>query len=183
MSMRAATSTAPDAWMTRGAAAVPTSPVAEASVILFPVTLTVPLGKPGSGSMLPVALKTTSPPELTVPTRAPEPRFKYTPWLPAWTLSTPPAVRLAFKGWVAVPAPLVVLSVRLFVVIVADEVWVTLGAVIVVSPRSLVMFPARMTGSSEVILTSAWDDPVKSMPIGLSALTELVRVSCTSVAK
>ena len=39
------------------------------------------------------------------------------------------------------------------------------------------MFPARMTGWSEVMLTSPGFAPEKLMPMGLSALTELVSVS------
>ena len=59
--------TTPYAWICSGAAAVPISPVAELSVRLFPVTLTVPPGKPGAASRLPVAFKTTSPGALAVP--------------------------------------------------------------------------------------------------------------------
>src|SRR5208337_2642573 len=130
-----------------------------------------------------VALMTILPALLTVPSCAPEPRLRYTPWLPAWTFSTPLSVRLALKGWVEVPTPPVASSVRLLDVVVADELCVMLGAVIVVSPRGLATFPARMTGWSEVMLTAAWAGPEKSMPMGLSALTESVRVSSASVAK
>ena len=122
MSRSAVTLTASDAWITSGAAAVPTSPVAELSVRLVPVTLTVPPGKPDAGSRLPVAFRTTSPPESITPKSAPEPRLRYTPWLPAWTFSTPFAVRLAFRGWLAVPTPPVASSVRLLDVMVADAV-------------------------------------------------------------
>ena len=71
-----------------GAAAVPTSPLEELSVMLLPVTLTVPLGKPGSASRLPVASRRrrrscSGIAGTDVPSSAPEPRLRYTPWLPA----------------------------------------------------------------------------------------------------
>ena len=105
------------------------------------------------------------------------------PWLPALTFSTPFAVRLASSGWAAVPTPAVAVSVRLSVVRVAVDSWVMLGAMIVVSPKELAMFPARMTGVSDVMVILAWAGPEKSMPMGLSALTDSVRVSSTSMGK
>ena len=57
-----------------------------------------------------------------------------------------------------------------------------LGAVIVVLPNALVIFPSRMTGVPDVMLTPAWAGPEKLMPMGLSALIDKVRVSSAAVA-
>ena len=67
---------------------------------------------------------------------------------------------------------------RLLVVTVAAEPCVILPwAVILVSPLGLTTLPARKTGASDVMLTKPCVRPEKSMPMGLSAFTELVMVS------
>src|SRR5262249_46478467 len=58
-----------------------------------------------------------------------------------------------------------------------------LGALIVVSAFGFWIFPARTTGDTEVMLTKPWLAPEKLMLMGLSASTELVRVSVAPVTK
>ena len=51
------------------------------------------------------------------------------------------------------------------------------SAVMVVWPTAWLMLPARKTGAFEVIVNEPAVTPKKSMPIGLSALSDIVRVS------
>ena len=106
--------------------------------------------------------------------------------LPMPVIDADPAVSVPSMVEAAVPPPpLVAFSARSFDVMVAeDELWLMLAAVFVVVPTGLTIFPARMTGAfGALISTEDWAAPLKLMPIGLSALTNWVRVSVAEVGK